>query len=126
MSNTSHEDQAIVTAVSYLYRSLGTIVGLAFISSALQQILKSSLSNALEDSTDVEEIVRCVRNSLDCVAELEPGMQGIVRLAYSNTLIWAFAMMTGFMVIAFGSSCECFLEVPLIGLGCRLLAVLLS
>ncbi|TFK22998.1 member of the major facilitator superfamily [Coprinopsis marcescibilis] len=86
IANAGAEDQAIATAVSYLFRSLGSVVGLSVGSTLVQTTLKSTLRERLSGGNDVNEIVRRVRESLAYLDELDDVTQAIVRGSYANAI----------------------------------------
>ncbi|KAF4581723.1 hypothetical protein EYR40_002739 [Pleurotus pulmonarius] len=85
IANAGPKDQAIATAVSYLFRSLGSVVGLSVGSSLVQGTLRSALRKKL-DGTDIEELIRRVRESLTYVDTLDPGTQAAVRSSYGQAV----------------------------------------
>ncbi|KAL0958454.1 hypothetical protein HGRIS_000596 [Hohenbuehelia grisea] len=85
IANAGPEDQAIATAVSYLFRSLGSVVGLSVGSTLVQDTLKSSLRSKLE-GRDIDDLIRRVRESLDYVDQLDPQTQLVVRAAYEDAV----------------------------------------
>ncbi|KAE9396444.1 MFS general substrate transporter [Gymnopus androsaceus JB14] len=95
ISNAGQKDQAIATAVSYLFRSLGSVVGLSISSTILQDVLRSMLRHRLTRH-DIDEIVRRVRESLDYLNGLEPATKAIVLGAYEDaihvTMWFSFSM----------------------------------
>ncbi|KAF8885361.1 major facilitator superfamily-domain-containing protein [Infundibulicybe gibba] len=102
IANAGSADQAIATAVSYLFRSLGSVVGLSVGSMLIQSSLKSSLRRKLAGS-DVDEIVRRVRESLTYVDQLDPATRAIVRGAYEQAIhvtFWFTAIMAACSVVS--------------------------
>jgi predicted MFS family arabinose efflux permease len=85
IANAGHEDQAIATAVSYLFRSLGSVVGLSVGSTIIQDTLRKSLRSRLSGH-DAEKIIRKVRESLSYVKELDPPTRIIVRGSYEQAV----------------------------------------
>ncbi|KAK7445738.1 hypothetical protein VKT23_014733 [Stygiomarasmius scandens] len=85
ISNAGQADQAIATAVSYLFRSLGSVVGLAVGSAILQDVLRVILHRTLTGK-DVNEIVRHVKESLSYLDELDPETRAIVLSAYEEAI----------------------------------------
>ncbi|KAJ3976235.1 hypothetical protein EV361DRAFT_343713 [Lentinula raphanica] len=81
ISNAGQKDQAIATAVSYLFRSLGSVVGLSIGSTILQDVLRSILRERLTGQ-DIDEVVRRVRESLEYLTELDQSTRTIVLGAY--------------------------------------------
>ncbi|TFK74135.1 MFS general substrate transporter [Pluteus cervinus] len=99
ISNAGQADQAVATAVSYLFRSLGYVLGIALGSTIVQGVLKAELTQRLievgHDPKEVKETVQRVRESLDSIPKLDPQTQAIVRSSYANAInaaIW-FALL---------------------------------
>ncbi len=84
VSNSTSEDQAVATACSYLFRSLGSVLGVSLSSTAVQQLLRDNLRKSLERGDAADEIVRRVRESLDYINTLEPGVKEVVRQCYAR------------------------------------------
>ncbi|KAE8339066.1 hypothetical protein BDV24DRAFT_152992 [Aspergillus arachidicola] len=93
ISNSTPEDQAVVTACSYLFRSLGSVIGLSLSSTVVQQILRGRLRSALRDSKDIDRIVDGVRQSLDYIKTLDPSVAKVVRGCYGWAMNKGFAFM---------------------------------
>ncbi|TDL17535.1 MFS general substrate transporter [Rickenella mellea] len=94
IANAAPEDQAIATAVSYLFRSLGSVIGISASSSIVQSTLRASLRRRLEGH-DIDEIIRQVRASLSAIDLLDAPTRVAVRAAYSDAVCSAF----GFAVL---------------------------
>ncbi|TRM62478.1 hypothetical protein BD626DRAFT_497532 [Schizophyllum amplum] len=92
IANAGPADQAIATAGSYLFRSLGQVTGLAIANTILQDVLRRTLHEKLHGQ-DVDKIVRRVRESLDYLEKLDPEARGIVRYSYQHALNAAFWVM---------------------------------
>jgi len=90
------KDQAVGTAASYLFRSLGTVSGVGISSMLFQGNLRRGLMERL-DGDDVDEIVRKVRQSLKIIDELSPATREIVISCYekavNSALIFASLLM---------------------------------
>ncbi|TPX22615.1 hypothetical protein DIZ76_014492 [Coccidioides immitis] len=93
LANASPEDQAVATACSYLFRSLGSVIGVSLSSGIVQQTLRSSLRSALRDSKDIDKIVNGVRESLDYLKALDPPIRQIVRECYGHATNSSFGFM---------------------------------
>ncbi|KAJ6500918.1 MFS general substrate transporter [Mycena sanguinolenta] len=104
ISNAGPADQAMATAVSYLFRSLGSVVGLSVGSTLLQLSLRTSLRRLLTGDVDVDEIVRRVRESLTYIDELDSATAAIVRLAYSDAVLVTMWFSTAMAACALVSS----------------------
>ncbi|KAJ7184727.1 member of the major facilitator superfamily [Mycena filopes] len=86
ISNAGPADQAMATAASYLFRSLGSVVGLSIGSTLLQVSLRTSLRATLKGDVDVDEIIRRVRESLTYIDELDAVTAALVRAAYEHAV----------------------------------------
>ena len=85
IANAGHKDQAVVTACSYLFRSLGSVVGISMCATAFNQTLRKTLEAALAGDEDAKEIAERVRSSLAYFRSLEPGLKEVVRECYSQS-----------------------------------------
>ena len=92
VSNAAPADQAIVTACSYLFRSLGSATGVALSATAFNQSLRTHLHSALGDSPDADRIADGVRQSLDFFHSLSPELRAIVAQCYSYGTRAAFVV----------------------------------
>ncbi|OJD16219.1 hypothetical protein AJ78_03599 [Emergomyces pasteurianus Ep9510] len=88
----SPQDLAVATACSYLFRSLGSVIGLSFASTIVQQSLRSGLRSALGNNKDIDKVVEGVRQSLDYINTLDPQTREIVRNCYGNATNHAFGL----------------------------------
>ncbi|EED16301.1 EF hand domain protein [Talaromyces stipitatus ATCC 10500] len=100
ISNASSEDQAVVTACSYLFRSLGSVLGISLASTVEQQLLRDRLKLSLHGSQDIDRIVDGVRQSLDFIKTLPIDLQAAVRRAYGWSTDITFAVQTGVTLFA--------------------------
>ncbi|KAF8891479.1 member of the major facilitator superfamily [Gymnopilus junonius] len=85
IANAGQADQAIATAVSYLFRSLGSVVGLSAGSTIVQGTLRSELRKRLTGG-DADEIIKNVRENLKYIDKLDPQTQAIVRISYEKAI----------------------------------------
>lgn len=106
IANAAPKDQAIATACSYLFRSLGSVVGLSLSATVVQQSLRTQLQQRLQSVGDAENIVRRVTESLDYLNTLEPATREIVRQCYGAATRAGFGLMLGIVSFAAISSCE--------------------
>ncbi|KAI9747201.1 MAG: hypothetical protein M1815_004504 [Lichina confinis] len=95
VAQASSDDLAVVTACSYLFRSLGSVIGVSLSSTAVQQSLRLNLRAALQNNGDAEAIVDRVRQSLDFIKTLEPATRDIVRHCYSTATTLSFVLDAG-------------------------------
>ncbi|KAG6829503.1 hypothetical protein H0H87_011236 [Tephrocybe sp. NHM501043] len=121
IANAGPEDQAIATAVSYLFRSLGSVVGVSVGSTVVQETLRTYLRRNLSGE-NVEEvcnispsaeaklnkacvqIILRVRESLDYINKLEPATQLVVKTAYSRAVQATFTFTVAMASLALLSS----------------------
>ncbi|KAF2501029.1 MFS general substrate transporter [Lophium mytilinum] len=90
IANSDQADQAVVTACSYLFRSLGSVFGVSICATAANQVLRLNLESALSSGEDAAEIARRVRQSLEYIKTLEPGVREVVRDCYGKSTRAAF------------------------------------
>jgi predicted MFS family arabinose efflux permease len=92
-------DMAIVTACSYLFRSLGSAVGVSLGAALVQQRLRDQLAKMLGDGEETEEIVRGVRESLEYLEKLSPEVREVVRQCYKKAVSASFGL-AGLVLVA--------------------------
>jgi MFS family permease len=92
ISNARHEDQAIATACSYLFRSLGSVLGVSLAATAANSALRYQLKHRLDSRPDVDQIADRIRQSLDYVKSLDPQVRMIVEDCYGKSTQAAFAL----------------------------------
>ncbi|KAF2109163.1 major facilitator superfamily domain-containing protein [Lophiotrema nucula] len=85
IANASHADQAVATACSYLFRSLGSVFGLSMCATAFNQTLRTTLKIALSGDKDAEEIAARVRESIKYLRDLEPEIRDVVKECYGKS-----------------------------------------
>jgi len=112
IANAAPADQAVATACSYLFRSLGSVVGMSVAASVVQQSLRIQLRDKLKSGKDADEIVRKVRESLDAIKTLDPKIAEIVRQCYGTATGAGFILMTGIVACALISACTSFAGGP--------------
>ncbi|TRX88697.1 hypothetical protein FHL15_010369 [Xylaria flabelliformis] len=104
IANAAPEDTAVAIACSFLFRSLGTTIGVAVSTASLQQMLRVNLARELGDADHASEIEEKVRQSLDYIRRLDPDMANVVRRCYAIATQWAFIPIAVFAVLAITSS----------------------
>jgi predicted MFS family arabinose efflux permease len=104
ISNAAPEDQAVTTACSYLFRSLGSVIGISLSSTVVQQSLRNNLIRDLGSGEEAEKIVQRVRRSLDYIRTLDPEVRDVVRRCYGHAARHGFALMIGITFFAMISS----------------------
>ncbi|OLN94028.1 Vacuolar membrane amino acid uptake transporter fnx2-like protein 1 [Colletotrichum chlorophyti] len=104
LSNAAVQDTAVVVACSYLFRSLGSSIGISVCSAVLQQVLRTQLAARLSDGDEAHRIEERVRESLDYIRELPPVLAGEVRASYQAATLGAMVPVGLLLVLAFGST----------------------
>lgn len=104
IANAAPKDQAITTACSYLFRSLGSVVGLSLSATVVQQSLRTQLRAQLSYGGEADRIAQKVRESLEYIKTLEPETRDIVRGCYEIATRNGFAFVLGVVSLATLSS----------------------
>ncbi|EJD00158.1 MFS general substrate transporter [Fomitiporia mediterranea MF3/22] len=105
IANAAPEDQAIATAISYLFRSMGSVLGISIGSTLVQNTLRKYLHERLKGhDVDVDEIADRARSSLASLASLPPKIQDIVRGSYAEAIRSAFIFSVVLAALALVSS----------------------
>lgn len=104
VSFARREDQAVGIACLYLFRSLGSVIGISLSAATIQQVLRQRLHRALHNSIDVDIIVDQVRKSLEYIKTLDPEMQSLVRGCYKMATRWSYLLDLILVVGAIGAS----------------------
>ncbi|EHK24629.1 uncharacterized protein TRIVIDRAFT_61412 [Trichoderma virens Gv29-8] len=99
LANAATEDTAVAIACSYLFRSLGSSVGVGASSAVLQQVLRTQLASRIGD--DAGQIEEKVRQSLDAIKELPPLVAEQVRSSYQIATIGSFVPSILFGLVCF-------------------------
>lgn len=104
LANASYADQAVATACSYLFRSLGSVFGVSMGATAFNQTLRRSLTSALHGDKDAAEIAERVRAGLSYFRSLDPALKAVVRNCYvqatRSALCVSIALVAGSAVFA--------------------------
>jgi hypothetical protein len=104
IANADPKDQAIATACTYLFRSLGSVVGVSWAATVVQQSLRTQLRAKLDSEEDADEIVKRVRQSLDFFKQLKPHTKAIVIKCYQKATNTAFGVSIFVITLAFLST----------------------
>ncbi|KAI9700919.1 MAG: hypothetical protein M1820_006680 [Bogoriella megaspora] len=104
IANASRNDQAIATACSYLFRSLGSTMGVSLSAAVANQVLRTQLTKKLRNGQDAAEIAERVRESLSYLDKLSPNVRELVRKCYDRSVQAAFGLQIGLVTGAFVSA----------------------
>ncbi|KAF9447577.1 MFS general substrate transporter, partial [Macrolepiota fuliginosa MF-IS2] len=103
IANVDPKDQAVATAVTYFFRSLGSVLGLSIGTTLSQTTFLSALQKTLQGQ-DASEITNRVRESLSYLSKLDPSTREIVRAAYAkathSTLIFTMCLAFSAVVVS--------------------------
>ncbi|KAH9942963.1 MFS general substrate transporter [Amylocystis lapponica] len=104
IANAGPENQAVATAVSYLFRSLGSVLGLSIGTTLSQGTIRRRLHERLSGE-DVEKIITRVRESLSYLDRLEPTVRKTVVQSYEDgiqvTMWFAVALAVTAVICSF-------------------------
>ncbi|KAL8938466.1 MAG: hypothetical protein Q9216_003879 [Gyalolechia sp. 2 TL-2023] len=99
LSNVTAADQAVATASSFLFRSLGAAIGVSLVGLVIDQVLGVKLRAAL-DPRDAEHILGELKTSLDFIKVLRPELQTAVRECYGAAVQSGFVMCSGLLAMS--------------------------
>ncbi|KFY76914.1 hypothetical protein V499_03605 [Pseudogymnoascus sp. VKM F-103] len=91
---SEQSEQAVVTSTLMLWRSIGTVIGVASSSLVLQNALVKYL-DAFVSGPDKEEVIRKVRGSIEAIVDLDLHYRDQVVAAYSASLRATFVAAAG-------------------------------
>lgn len=96
IANASHDDQAVATACSYLFRSLGSVFGISMSATVANQALRNNLAKELPKlglpKKEAVAIADRVRQSLSYLRQLEPDVRALVADCYAKSTTAAFVL----------------------------------
>ncbi|KAK5135118.1 hypothetical protein LTR08_005643 [Meristemomyces frigidus] len=102
IANADRDDQAIATACSYLFRSLGSVFGISMSATVVNQALRSSLASELPGLGFSQEralaIADSVRQSLENLRELKPAVSAVVIDSYGLSINAAFGLQITLLI----------------------------
>lgn len=103
VANAAPEDQSVGIACLYLFRSLGSGIGVSLSATVIQASLRKYLGNELQGVDDAEEIVRKVRESLDYLDRIpSAAIREAVRRCYGWAVtdsFWVLAVFVGGAIV---------------------------
>lgn len=105
IANSALEDQAVVIACSYLFRSLGSVVGISVSTSVVQQALRIKLGQQFTGEDGQHFIVR-VQESLDFIKTLDPEVAEIVKNCYETAISVGLDFILCIFMFAWISTCK--------------------
>lgn len=100
LSSVASSDQAVITSLSYIFRSTGSVIGLCVASAVYQQVLEKDLWVRFGDMENAAEVVQGIRCGLDYVHGLPVQMQLLAERSYMLALRATFSTTVAFAVVA--------------------------
>ncbi|KAK3326031.1 major facilitator superfamily domain-containing protein [Apodospora peruviana] len=94
LATFQHSDHAVSASVTYLIRSIGSVLGVAMVSSIVQTTLSIRLPDALGDTPHKWRLIDEIRHSVTAIKTLPPDIQLKARLVYYDALRYSFAAST--------------------------------
>lgn len=95
--------QAVATGLSYLFRYVGQVVGVALSSAVLQGVLAQELKKRIKGKHSAE-LIDQIRHTSSIVKTLDPDTREAAIAAYSTGLYWVF--VTNLVVAGVGFLCS--------------------
>jgi MFS family permease len=100
ISAVESSQQAVVTSLSYVFRSTGSVTGLALASAVYQGVLESDLWTKIGDQQNAADLIRNIKDSLDEIDRLPNQLQWAVRSSYMVALRATYMTTAAFAVMA--------------------------
>ncbi|KAI4252525.1 MAG: hypothetical protein LQ352_004243 [Teloschistes flavicans] len=100
LTSVDESEQALVTSLSFVFRSTGAVVGLVVASAVYQQVLEKDLWDHIGGLNDAADVIKGVRESLDYVATLPQQTQAMVLKSYMLALNATFKTTAAFTAVA--------------------------
>ena len=108
IANAPREDQAVATACSYLFRSLGSVFGVSISATVANSALRNGLASELPKlglpEGEALDIAEKVRQSLEYLKELSPEVMKVVTECYGRSTSAAFGLQIGLIA---GAAVSC-------------------
>lgn len=98
ISSVDRADMATATGLTYLYRYVGQVVGVASSASVLQAVLTAQLKERITGPGAAKTIER-IRHVATSIKEMPPAVQVAARTSYRNALHGVFGLNLGVAVL---------------------------
>ncbi|KAL8799210.1 MAG: hypothetical protein Q9182_006070 [Xanthomendoza sp. 2 TL-2023] len=102
ISNVTPADQAVATACSFLFRSLGAAVGVSLVGLVIQQVLSMRLRATLSPD-QADQILENLAKTLDTIARLPPDLRIAVEECYRSGIQSAYIMCVALLGVSASS-----------------------
>lgn len=99
LTTSRQSEQAVITSMLILWRSLGLVIGVAYSGLVVQNALPHYL-RLYVDAPDKEELIAKVRRSVELVAKLEEPVRSQVASSYEASIRLSFIICVLFAAVA--------------------------
>ncbi|KAL8823497.1 MAG: hypothetical protein Q9191_005802 [Dirinaria sp. TL-2023a] len=99
ISNVSAADQAVATACSFLFRSLGAAVGVSLVGLVIQEVLGIKLRQNFEPQ-EADRIIAQAARSLEFIKHLPPDVYIVVKDCYRSGIQSGYIMCVGLLAVS--------------------------
>jgi len=103
IASVDRTDMAVATGITYLFRTVGQVLGVSLSGTIIQGVLVRELRQRLTDPGS-EQLIDKIRHSTDLIRSLEPKIQHDAVESYKAALFMAFICQVVFGVAALISS----------------------
>ncbi|PVH75113.1 putative MFS multidrug transporter [Cadophora sp. DSE1049] len=99
-SSVKREEQALGISVSFVFRAVGSTLGVTLASAVFQNVLRQTLETRLGDREDSRRIIALLRSSFAEISKVEPQIRTKVVDSYMTALSAVFWLSFGMSVLA--------------------------
>lgn len=103
ISAVPYDQQAVVTSLTYAFRSTGSTMGIAIAGAVFNNILVPGLHERFDGYPGAADVINRLRESLDGLKDLPMGWRERVMDVYGQALLGVFIAATVLAVLAFSS-----------------------
>ena len=102
-SSVTREEQALGISVSFVFRAVGSTLGVTLTSAVFQNILRQALENRLGNLEDSVQIIALLRSNFSEISKVEPHIRPHVVESYMTALTAVFWLTFGMSILAAAS-----------------------
>lgn len=100
ISSVDREDSVLATSVSFVFRSVGSTLGVTLTSAVFQNVLKQALWKRLGDLPNATSIIGGIRGNFEELGSIDITRKQDVLDSYIVALVWVFGTTFGMSVLA--------------------------
>lgn len=108
VSTVEQDDQAVITAAGFAFRSTGSAIGLTVASTIFQNLLRLYLRRSIGDIEEADSMIDRIRANFGEIARLDDTILGDVRQSYMAALQGVFLTICGMNILA--ATCSLFMR----------------